>query len=93
MSIIQRTSLCAVIERFPRRKTAVRQLFKENNSFQTLCEDYRKCAEALRYWSQSTSEEAVDRREEYAVLLRDLEAEILENLASYRYKRPRIVKE
>ena len=79
MSII-RTSLFVVMERFPRHKAAVRRLFKGNESFQTLCEDYRKCAEALRHWNQSAAEEAVVRREEYTALLRDLEAEIKENL-------------
>ncbi len=79
MSII-RTSLFAVMERFPRHKAAVRRLFKGNESFQTLCEDYRKCAEALRHWNQSAAEEAVVRREEYTALLRDLEAEIKDNL-------------
>jgi hypothetical protein len=78
MSII-RTSLFAVIERFPHHKAAVRQLFKENESFQTLCEDYRRCAEALRHWNQSASEDAAVRREEYTALLLDLEAEILGN--------------
>jgi len=79
MSII-RTSLLAVMERFPRHKAAVRRLFKGNESFQTLCEDYRKCAEALRHWNQSAAKEAVVRREEYTALLRDLEAEIKDNL-------------
>ena len=79
---IMRTSLFAVIERLPHHKVAVRQLFKENDSFQTLCEDYWRCAEALQYWNQSASEEAVARRKEYSVLLRDLELEILENLTN-----------
>ena len=79
MSII-RTSLFAVMERFPHHKADIRQLFKENDSFQTLCGDYWKCAEALRHWKQSVSKEAVVRRKEYSALLRDLEAEILENL-------------
>jgi len=68
------------MERFPQNKAAVRRLFKEDESFQTLCEDYWKCAEALRHWNQSAAEEAVVRREEYAALLWDLEAEIKENL-------------
>ena len=79
MSIIQ-TSLFAVMKRFPHRKAALRQLFRENRSFQTLCEDYGKCVEALRYWSQSAAKEAGVRRKEYSALLKDLEAEILENL-------------
>ena len=79
MSIIQ-TGLFAIVERFPRHKAVVRRLFKENDSFRTLCEDYWRCAAALRHWNQSVAEEAVARRQEYAVLLRDLEAEILEIL-------------
>jgi hypothetical protein len=81
MSIIQ-TSLFAIVERFPRHKAAVRRLFKENESFQTLCEDYWTCAEALRHWNQSVAKEAVVRRKEYTALLQDLEAEILENLTN-----------
>jgi len=79
MAVI-RPSLFVVMERFPHRKAAVRRLFKENDSFQTLCEDYWKCAEALQHWKQSGSKEAVVRRREYTALLLDLEAEIKENL-------------
>jgi len=79
---VLRPGLFAVIERFPHRKAAVRQLFKEKDSFQTLCEDYWRCAEALEHWNQDTSEEAVVRRDEYTALLQDLEAEILENLTN-----------
>ena len=79
MPVIQ-TSVFPVLKRFPDRKDTVKQLFKENENFQSVCEDYRRCAEALRHWNESTSEEAPARREEYAALLRDLEAEILQNL-------------
>ena len=80
-----RTSVFTVLERFPDRKDTVKQLFKENETFQSVCEDYLKCAEALRHWSQSASEEASVRREEYAELLQDLEAEILQCLDEFRY--------
>jgi len=79
MTVIQ-TGLFSVMERFPDRKDAVKRLFRESEAFQTVCEDYRKCAEALRYWNESASEEAPARREEYAALLKDLEAEILQGL-------------
>jgi len=79
---VLRPGLFAVIERFPHRKAAVRRLFNENDSFQTLCEDYWRCAEALRHWNQSAAEEAVVRREEYTALLQELEAEIKENLTN-----------
>ncbi len=82
MSVIQ-TSLFSVITRFPDRKDEVIRLFRESESFQTVCDDYRRCVEALEYWNQSDSEEAPIRRDEYAALLVDLEAEILEHLSEF----------
>jgi|GEM_PF-466076 len=84
MPVIQ-TSVFTVVKRFPSRKDTVKQLFKENETFQSVCEDYRRCAAALRRWSDSASEEAPARREEYAALLQDLEAEILQCLDEFRY--------
>jgi len=79
MPVIQ-TSVFTVLELFPDRVDTIKQLFKENETFQSVCEDYRRCAEALHHWNQSASDEAPVRREEYAGLLQDLEAEILQNL-------------
>ena len=79
MSVIQ-TSVFTVVKQFPDRGDTVKRLFKESETFQNVCEDYRRCAEALQHWRQSTSEEAPVRREEYAQLLRDLKAEIIQNL-------------
>ena len=79
MPVIQ-TSVFPVLKRFPDHKDIVKQLFKGNETFQSMCEDYRRCAEALRHWNESASDEAPARREEYATLLRELEAEILQNL-------------
>lgn len=79
MPIIQE-GLFTVCKRFPDRMDKVKRLFGESETFQATCEDYVRCAEALRYWHQSDSEEAPARRKEYAALLKDLEAEILQNL-------------
>jgi len=79
MPVIQ-TSVFTVLELFPDRVDTIKQLFKENETFQSVCEDYRRCAEALHHWNQSASDEAPVSREEYAGLLQDLEAEILQNL-------------
>ena len=84
MPVIQ-TSVFTVVKRFPDRGDTVKQLFKESKTFQNVCEDYRRCAEALQHWNQSTSDEAPVRREEYAALLLDLEAEILQSLDEFRY--------
>ncbi len=79
MPVIQK-GLFPVMERFPNHKDTVKRLFRESETFQTMCEDYMKCADALRYWNQFDSEEAQARREEYAALLQDLEAEIFHSL-------------
>ena len=78
------TSVFNVVKRFPDHKDAVKRLFNESDTFQAVCEDYRKCAVALEHWKHSTSEEAPARREEYATLLQDLEAEILHSLDEFR---------
>ena len=72
--------LFIVMKQFPGHKEVVKRLFAESENFRSVCEDYRICSEALRYWNQSASEEATARRQEYAGILQDLEGEILENL-------------
>ena len=76
MAVIQ-TNL---IKRFPNRKKTIKRLFKESESFQAICEDYRKCSEALHHWNESAADEAPARRDEYTALLLDLETEILQIL-------------
>ena len=79
MSLVE-TGVFIVIQRFPGRKEALKRLFKRSRSFRTLCEDYRQCELAIRRWDATLSEEASERRAEYAALIRQLEAEILREL-------------
>jgi hypothetical protein len=79
MTVIQ-PSLFSIFKRFPERKETIKVLFKNNESFKTLCEDYRRCAEALHHWNQSLDEDAPARTREYEALLRELEEEILQNV-------------
>lgn len=74
------TGLPIVLSKFPDHEGTIKRLFKESETFQTLCEDYRRCSKALNYWNQSYSDDGLARREEYAALLKDLEAEILQTL-------------
>jgi len=75
MSIIE-PSLFLIFERFPDSKEAVKAFYRESEDFQSLCEDYRQCALALRYWSRSSGEDAPARTEEYTLLLQELEEEL-----------------
>ena len=77
MTVIQ-PSLFSIVERFPERMKPIKALFKTSESFKTLCDDYRQCADALRHWKQSLNENAPARVREYEALLRELEAEILQ---------------
>ena len=74
------TSLSIVTTDFPDQGETIKRLFRKNEAFQNLCEDYRKCSEALKYWNKSVSEEAPARREEYGSLLQDLKEEILQTV-------------
>ena len=72
-----------VMERFPSHRETIKQLFRNNPSFQTLCSDYHRCSKALQFWKKSDLCETPQRQEEYENLLQELEAEILENVKKY----------
>jgi hypothetical protein len=82
MQIIE-TSIFNVLKRFSDRKDSIKALFRKSETFQTLCEDYRQCAAALRRWDALLTEEAHARRVEYSALMEELEEEILKNLNDY----------
>ena len=79
MAVIE-SNLFYVVKRFPDRKKKILELFRKNQDFQTICDDYRRCLQALQRWNRSTSEEAPACRKEYADLLQELELEILQVL-------------
>jgi hypothetical protein len=80
MTVIQ-PGLYSLFERFPDRKQTIKALFEKSESFQTLCDDYRQCAEALQYWNRASDKDAPARTREYKALLRELEEEILQIVA------------
>ena len=79
MRVIKNT-VFSVLDQFPDHKQAFLHLFKEHEDFQSLCEDYRQCNQALQHWNRSEAKDAPARRQEYAGLLRELAAEILQYL-------------
>jgi len=72
--------LFVVINRFPNRKKTLKQLFLKNTDFKEICEDYRKCQDALLHLARSDKDDASAFRKEYALLLKDLESEIIQYL-------------
>ena len=87
---VPRPGLSIALDRFPDRRDTIAQLDKENKTFQTLCNDYRKCELALRYWIQSEKDGAEYRREEYEILQRELEGEILRYLDEFEKRTRRL---
>jgi hypothetical protein len=75
MTIIK-SSVFHVLEKFPDRAGDIKRLYKESQEFQSICEDYRQCAEALHHWNQSNEKEAPTRRQEYEQLFQELMDEI-----------------
>ncbi len=74
---VTKSCLFNVLEKFPDRGGDIKRLYKKNQAFQTICEDYRQCVEALHHWNQSNEKEASSRRREYEQLLQELVDEIL----------------
>jgi hypothetical protein len=70
--------LFLIMKRFPANRDKLHQLYLSSSSFQTLCDDYRKCTEALEHWTRSRDDRASERSREYRELKQSLELEIEE---------------
>ena len=73
----------AVIKLLPDHEKSIKRLYKESELFRDLCESYQKCAEALKHWNASNLEEAPTRRDEYTPLLREIEADIAQQINEF----------
>lgn len=74
------SSLDLIMERFPEHRESLERLDIKSESFRSLCDDIRECLAALETWSQSLAEEATTYRQEFAILLSELEEELLEDV-------------
>lgn len=79
MSVIH-PGLFVIMQRFPEHKGVLRQLYLNNKYFRSTCNDYKKCSEALQYWTQSEHKEALIRYQEYSAIFNELESEIIQYL-------------
>ena len=70
--------LAAVNKYFPAFRELLESLFRENELFRSLCEDFLVCVQAVDYWCHSAQnrEDASTYCEEYRALLEDLKTEI-----------------
>jgi type I restriction-modification system DNA methylase subunit len=79
MKIIK-TGIFSLYERFPDQKKEIRTLHEKSETFKSLCEDHLKCCAAIWFWEHKEGDVAIQRRQEYEALIRDLEEEISEFL-------------
>ncbi len=74
------SSLVPVRQRFSRYAETLERLYKNNESFQSLCDDYQECLALHENCARSITEEAAAYEKESAILLHELEEEILDYL-------------
>jgi hypothetical protein len=74
--ISKQDTLSVVTRALPGRDSLIERTYRENRSFRDLCQDYRKCAEALERWRRSEASASSSRIREYAELLTALGREI-----------------
>lgn len=72
------STLDCVLQHFPEHKHILEILYRKNESFLSLCEDFRDCLRAMEYWcgSPSSQKNAARLCEEYKALLEDMKKEI-----------------
>lgn len=68
--------LFMIMQLFPDRKDALRQMYATSEAFRTICRDFRKCTAAIEHWKQSEADHAEERFREYLELRQSLESEI-----------------
>ena len=73
-------SIFEIIQRFPEQRDDMISLHNHSHTFRSMCEDFRKCKDAYKHWSQSESEISRQRSEEYRELLENLGSEISQYL-------------
>ena len=74
--ISKQDTLSFVTSALPGRDSLIERAYRANRSFRGLCQDYRKCAEALERWRRSEISASSSRVREYAELLAALAQEI-----------------
>ncbi len=82
------SALQAAIKQFPRHKKILETIYHRDKSFQSLCQDFVDCIQAVEYWCNSPSgkEHTPELCEEYRALCADLRKEIEEWLADQHWE-------
>lgn len=77
MDATRKRGLARLMLRWPDRRAALKERFVNDPSVSELCEAYETACEAIAYWARSPSEIANERSEEYRLIARETEQDIL----------------
>jgi hypothetical protein len=72
-----------LVRRFPRHTSTIRRLAACDPSFRSICDDYGAAQRALEHW-QAAGQAAPERIAEYRQSLKELEAEALAILQTFK---------
>ena len=75
--MIEETALGCVVGRFPKREEVINDLFRTDQTFRSLCEDYCECLKSLARWTGESGEKALFYQRDYQELLAELTTEIM----------------
>jgi hypothetical protein len=67
-------------KKFSKDRLIIENLYKDDDTFREIYQDYQTYLNALQLWEQSSSDEAAARRSEYSELVGELEEEVTEIL-------------
>jgi len=74
---IQLKNLHHIIARFPAYRQVIEEMYRESNTFRSLCDDYSECMRILARLNTSKALNKNQQDKEYLVLAGELEQEIL----------------
>ena len=69
-----------ISEKFSKIRHIIERMYKNYDTFRSIYEDYETYLDALQFWEQSSSDDAVALRSEYKQLVCELEEELTQIL-------------
>jgi hypothetical protein len=67
-------------EKFSKVRFIIEKLYKDDNTFRDIYDDYQTYLNASQFWEQASSDDAAARRSEYTQLVSELEEELMQIL-------------
>jgi hypothetical protein len=71
-------------EKFSKFRHIIHTLYRNDDTFRGIYDDYQTYLKALQFWEQSNAEDAPARQYEYSDLVHELEIELIEIMEKRR---------